>query len=95
MIWREPTCKLARHIARYQSFIKLKALIESEGDPQLAQDLEQEARIELWKFGSARIHAESDSYIEGVIVLTMRNARRTDRIQGGGSWNVVGHLRIA
>ena len=47
-------------------------------DPDLADDLVQEALIRLWELGPSRYDAGDDVYVRNRLIGRMRDARRTE-----------------
>jgi hypothetical protein len=55
------------------------AQVLSRGDYQLAQDMEQEALIDLWEFDISRYDAEGENVLKKVLADRMRLVRRQER----------------
>ncbi len=66
-------------IKRMRPFIRATAQHLSEGDIELAQDMEQEAGIALWRVDPTRFDATDDEYLHGVLFKTMQKTRRRER----------------
>jgi hypothetical protein len=65
-------------IERFRPFIEEQAVAVSAGVPQLVGDLEQEARILIWRWGVARVAAVPVAYVRTAIVWRMYNVRNAD-----------------
>jgi hypothetical protein len=68
-------------IEQFRPFIEEQAAEISLGVLQLAPDLEQEARILLWRWGAARIASFPVSYVRTAIMWRMRNVRNVDLLR--------------
>jgi len=51
-------------------------------DPDLADDLVQEALIRLWELGPSRYDAGDDVYVRNRLIGRMRDARRSEARRG-------------
>jgi hypothetical protein len=65
---------------RLMPVLRRAARVISRGDYQLAQDMEQEALIDLWDYDISRFDAESEEALKKVLADRMRLVRRRERL---------------
>jgi hypothetical protein len=65
------------------------------GDAALAEDIAQEARIQLWKMGVDKVNGMHRRMVRTVLMWRMTDASREQWSKGGGLGKVVVHLRVA
>jgi DNA-directed RNA polymerase specialized sigma24 family protein len=64
---------------RMRPVLERSARVISRGDYQLAQDMVQEALIDLWDFDISRYDAEGENVLKKVLADRMRLVRRQER----------------
>jgi hypothetical protein len=72
---------VAQVIEQFRPFIEQQAAEVGRGQPQLVPDLEQEARILLWRWGADKIASFPATYVRSAIVWKMRNVRNADMLR--------------
>ena len=82
-------------IERFGPFIEQCARTIAAGVPQLVGDLEQEARILLWRWGVARVAAVPVTYVRTAIVWRMQNVRNVDLSRAVGEAAGGDEARVA
>jgi hypothetical protein len=64
-----------RYLRRYARTIRILAVHLAEGDRDLRDDLEQEARIKLWHLDLRRVRGGKGRYIRKTLYYAMFNFR--------------------
>jgi hypothetical protein len=64
---------------RLRPVLRRAARVLSRSDYQLAQDMEQEALIDLWEYDISRFDAEGEEVLKKVLADRMRLVRRRER----------------
>jgi hypothetical protein len=66
-------------LARHRRFIDSRARVLADGDADLADDLRQLARAELWARDPSRYAPEDDEFVRRFLGNVMRHATRRER----------------
>ena len=65
--------------ARVRKFVEYRALKVSDGDPDWADDLVQEARVHLWELDPSRYTAADDAFVRASLWRRMIDCARAER----------------
>lgn len=80
-------------LAELTPFIRRSAASIALDDAALAEDLVQEAAIQLWQMDPTRFDADDRDYVCGVLYKHMQDAaRREHAARGGKNWTAAGGL---
>lgn len=79
---------VAEAVNRLGGFIRGAARKLSHGDDTLANELEQEARIVLWKLDPTRFEPGEDRYLRGAVYRRMCKAVQAELRASGGTRRV-------
>jgi hypothetical protein len=71
-------------------FLERSARVFSRGDCELAQDMVQEALIELWDRDFTRFDADDERELRKALLARMRFARLRERLDWGTDWREKG-----
>jgi DNA-directed RNA polymerase specialized sigma24 family protein len=80
---------LPEMLAELLPYIRTTAL-KLAGDQTLAEDLIQEASIELWQMDPTRFAASDMEYVRASLYKTMHNVARAERSAVGGARRIGG-----
>ena len=86
---------IAEVISRYEGYIAYAASELAYDQGPLTADLEQEARILLWKMGAKKAAAMDEAMVKVAIVWRMIDVWREQWSREGGDRKVVVHLQVA
>jgi DNA-directed RNA polymerase specialized sigma24 family protein len=73
---------------RQMQFLRRAARVFAGGDPDLAEDMVQEALIELWDRDFSRFDASDDRELRKVLMERMRFVKAREKLQWGSEWRV-------
>jgi DNA-directed RNA polymerase specialized sigma24 family protein len=73
---------------RQMQFLRRAARVFAGGDPDLAEDMVQEALIELWDLDFSRFDADDDRELRKVLIGRMRFVKAREKLQWGSAWRV-------
>lgn len=73
---------------RHMLFLRRAARVFAAGDPDLAEDMVQEALIELWDLDFSRFDAADQRELRKVLITRMRFVKARERMQWGSRWRV-------
>jgi hypothetical protein len=74
--------------ARQLQFLRRAARVFAGGDPDLAEDMVEEALIELWDRDFTRFDAADDRELRKVLMERMRFAKMREKLDWGTEWRV-------
>jgi hypothetical protein len=73
---------------RQMQFLRRAARVFAGGDPDLAQDMVQEALIELWDRDFTRFDAADDRELRKALMERMRFVKVREKLDWGTEWRV-------
>ena len=73
---------------RQMQFLRRAARVFAGGDPDLAEDMVQEALIELWDRDFSRFDASDDRELRKVLMERMRFVKAREKLDWGTDWRV-------